>query len=123
MNGDVNFQKYIVEFIRFTVTFLMNNKTQKISNLERYISWIHNRGFNIHALRTDQGSEHSSNKIKKLLRFNRISYELSGRASHEQLHGAERRNCTLTEMEQIILFYADLQVLAGLRHKLCYEAQ
>lgn len=53
INDDLFFQTYIDDISRLTVTFLMKAKSQTMSNIVSYKSFMDNRGYSNNTLRTD----------------------------------------------------------------------
>ena len=102
------FQAFIDDFTRMSVIFLMRTKVQTLSNIVRYFAFMRNKGYNVQALRTDQGTEYSSLEIKSYMNMNGIEHAITGRAAHEQMHVAERMNRTITEMARTMLIDAGL---------------
>lgn len=86
----------------------MKSKTQTLSNVERYVAWMHTRGYDVQTLRKDEGTEYSSSTIADFLRVNGINHALYGRSAHAQLHVAEKMSRTLTEMARTMHFQAGL---------------
>lgn len=60
VNSEMNLQTYIGYFSHLACTFLMNTKSQTISNILRYKMYMEMRGYGIQTFRTDQWSEYAS---------------------------------------------------------------
>lgn len=74
----------------------MRTKNQTMNNLERYIVFMREKGYEVQTLRKYQGTEYAPREIKHKLDMNGIFRAINGRAAPDQMHVAERLNGTIT---------------------------
>lgn len=58
-NGELYFDPFIDDLTRQTVTFLMETKTDTLSNMKRCVSRMHRNRYDVQTLRTEQVTEYS----------------------------------------------------------------
>ena len=100
--------KYILTFIddysRFTVTYLMKNKSEVFDKLKDYVTKVSNK---FHrkplVLRSDNGGEYTGFQVENTLRELGIEHQKTVPYTPEQNGVAERKNRSLTEMIRCML--------------------
>lgn len=102
VDGNVYFQTYMDDITRLTVTFVMEKRRK------HYLYFMNNKGNEFQNLKTDQGTEYRSNEITEHVRACGVTYVLTGRAAHAQIHVAERIKSTVTDMSQTMRLYVGL---------------
>ena len=99
------FLTFIDDFSRFTFVYLIKEKSEVIDKFKDFLHFVKNQyGKSIKVLRSDNGGEYVSNEFSNLLRNNGIKHETTIPYTPEQNGVAERKNRSLQEMANCMLF-------------------
>lgn len=101
-------KRYILTFIddisRYTVIFLLENKSAVLSKFKEYVELGKTKfGKKVKCIRSDRGGEYLSNDFKKYLAKEGITNQCTAPYTPQQNGVAERKNRTLIEMARCML--------------------
>lgn len=100
---------FIDDFSRYTVIYLMKEKSDVEDKLKEYVEMVKNKfGEKPKLIRSDRGGEYISGNNSNYLKSEGILVQLTAGYSPQQNGVAERKNRTLTEMSRCMLTDADL---------------
>lgn len=103
------FLTMIDDFSRYTVVYLLNNKSEVYSKFVQYIENMKTqKGVKPKCIRSDRGGEYISKDIKELFIKEGIECQMTAPYSPQQNGVAERKNRTLMEMTRCMLYDANM---------------
>uniref|UniRef100_A0AAG5DV13 Retrovirus-related Pol polyprotein from transposon TNT 1-94 n=1 Tax=Anopheles atroparvus TaxID=41427 RepID=A0AAG5DV13_ANOAO len=109
LGGKRYFLTFIDDFSKYTVVFLLKQKSETLNCLKEYVELIRNKfGKKPKVLRSDNGGEYVGKEFKEYLKNNGIVGQFSSPYSPQQNGTAERKNRYLVEMVRCMLSQAKL---------------
>lgn len=99
----------IDDFSRYTVTFLLKQKSEAADRIKVYVRWTENQfGRKMQVIRSDGGGEFDNKDLRKFYREEGIRAQFTTPYSPQQNGVAERKNRSSTEMATCLLLDAGL---------------
>ena len=99
----------IDDFSRYTVTFLLKQKSEATNRIKAYVRWTENRfGRKMQIIRSDGGGEFDNKEVRKFYQDEGIKPQFTTPYSPQQNGVAERKNRSSTEMATCLLIDAGL---------------
>lgn len=107
--GKKYFLTFIDDFIRYTVTYLLSQKSEAQDKLEEYVALVENKfGRKMQILRPDRGGEYLNKQTEIFLKRRGIKHETTAGYFPQQNGVAERKNRSLVEMAKCMLLDAKI---------------
>lgn len=98
------------DYSRFTVTYLLRNKSEAADNIKDYVRWVENVfGRKPRVVRSDGGGEFLNNELRGFYKAEGIQLQYTTAYSPQQNGVAERKNRSLGEMATCMLVDAGLE--------------
>lgn len=99
----------IDDFSRYTVTFLLKQKSEAADRIKGYVRWTENQfGRKMQIIRSDGGGEFDNKELRKFYKDEGIKVQFTTPYSPQQNGVAERKNRSSTEMATCLLINAGL---------------
>ena len=103
------FVTFIDDFTRITWLYLLKHKSETFNAFTDFYQLVSTQfSSKIQTLRSDNGSEYMSNKMKQFLSFNGVVHQTSCVGTPQQNGIAERKNRDLLEKTRAIMFNANI---------------
>lgn len=100
----------IDDFSRFTVTYLLQRKSEAAGIIQDYVKWVENHfGRKPGFVRSDGGGEFNNHELRKFYKQHGIQPQFTTPYSPQQNGVAERKNRSLTEMATCMLIDAGME--------------
>ena len=100
---------FIDDFTRMTWVYFMKEKSEVLTIFKRFKSLVENQsGRRIKVLRSDRGTEYTSNEFNKFCEDEGIHHQLTVGYAPEQNGVSERKNRTIMEMARTMLAEKDM---------------
>ena len=104
LNGSKYAVSFIDEYTKYAVVKYMSNKSQVLDKFKEYVA----ENGTPRTLRTDNGAEYTSNKLKGFCRDSKVKQEFTVPETPQQNGVAELFNRTIVEMGRCLLIQAKL---------------
>ncbi|KAL2345957.1 hypothetical protein Fmac_007242 [Flemingia macrophylla] len=109
LNGSKYYIAFIDDFSRMCWIYFMKNKTEVASIFYKFKAWVENQsGRKLQILRSDNGTEYTSDKFSKFCEDAGIEHQLTAPYTLQQNGVVERKNRTVLEMARCLLHDKDL---------------
>lgn len=100
----------IDDYSRFTVTYLLKQKSEATEIIKEYVRWTETLfGRKVRVIRSDGGGEFNNNELKAFYRAEGIKPQFTAPYSPQQNGVAERKNRSITEMATCMLIDAGME--------------
>ncbi|HEY0222472.1 MAG TPA: DDE-type integrase/transposase/recombinase, partial [Lactovum miscens] len=110
VSGYKYFVTFTDDFSRFTMIYLMKNKSEVTSKLKQYVALTNNKfGRKIKTLRSDNGGEYLNKELSAYFEHHGIEHQLTVPYCPAQNGVSERKNITLIETVRCLLSDSGLQ--------------
>lgn len=110
-SGNKYFLTFTDDFSRYTVVYVIKNKSQVFEKLKEYVEIVKNKfGRNIKMLRSDGGGEYMSNEVTSFLKSHGIQRQVTAPYTPQQNGVSERKNRTLVDMVRCMLIESCLDI-------------
>lgn len=109
VSGYRYFMTVIDDFSRHCTVYLLKEKSEVVEKIEEYVAYVKTHfGRKPKIVRSDQGGEYSSKRLRQYYKREGITPQFTAGYSPQQNGVAERRNRYLVEMVRCLLFEAGL---------------
>lgn len=103
INGEKYFLSITDDYSHFTFVYLMKNKSETEEKLIEHIQQLRSDGRRVSRIRTDNGTEFTTNKLKNYYLRSGIRHERTAKYTPQQNGVSERLNRTLTDKVRTML--------------------
>lgn len=109
LSKSIYFVTFIDDYSRKIFVYFINKKSDMINKFKQFKSLVENQtNQKIKAIRSDNGSEYTSNEFREFCQTNGIKQQFSAEYTPQQNGIAERANRTLTEMARCLKIEGNL---------------